>query len=449
MATDRELGRVDLMVQHRRKWLRALVIPVTAIATVLAVAWPAVAEPATSVAYPAWASATMYTGQAFDTCTAPPLTTMQAWIASPYRAIGVYVGGQNRTCAQPELTPSWVRAVADLGWRLIPIYKGLQAPCGGKPTDAKIHPSTAAAEGTAAADDAWQQVKALGTIKGGAIYYDMENYTTTNSACSTAVLTFLSAWTRELHRLGYVSGVYENLNLGARDLADVYNSPTYARPDVLWIARYDLDPALTGWAGIDDSLWAVHQRAKQYQADFPATYGGVKLTIDADNLDAPVATMAFNYQAAAAVRARSGPGPSNPLVKLYSKGAALAVVCQTPGPVTGTTKVWDKLNNGSYVTDYYVSTPSKTTYSAPITRCLYPYQVTPAKGASERRGPGASYPVTGMLPGGALAWLTCQKSGSKVGSTPVWDKIDYQHWVSDNWVATPGTTGFSKPAPRC
>ncbi len=436
------------MVHHGRLWRRAVVMTV-AVAAALTVAWPAMAEPATSVSYPAWASATMYTGQAFDACTAPPLATMQAWMASPFRAIGVYVGGQNRTCAQPELTPAWVRAVASLGWRLLPIYKGLQAPCGGKPADSKIIPSAAATEGISAADDASQQVKALGMFKGGAIYYDMENYTTTDSACRSAVLTFLSAWTRELHRLGYVSGVYENLNLGARDLANVYNSSAYARPDALWIARYDLDPALTGWAGIADTLWAVHQRAKQYRADFTATYGGVQLAIDADNVDAPVATTAFIYQATAAVRARSGPGQSYPLVKQYPKGASLAVVCQAPGSAVGTTAAWDKLNNGSYVTDYYVSTPSKTSYSAPITRCLYPYQVTPARGANERSGPGVSHPVTGVLPGGALAWLFCQTAGSKVGSTSIWDEIDSQHWVSDSWVATPSATGYSKPAPRC
>ncbi len=425
-----------------------MVIWVTVVA-LLAVAWPAMAEPAMSVAYPAWASATMYTGQAFDTCTAPPLTTMQAWLASPYRAAGVYVGGQNRTCAQPELTPDWARSVADIGWRLIPIYKGLQPPCGGKATDSKIVPAAAAAEGTAAAADASLQVKALGMFRGGAIYYDMEQYTTTDTTCRNAVLTFLSAWTGKLHRLGYVSGVYENLNLGARDLAAVYNSSAYARPDALWIARYDLDPALTGWAGIADNLWAVHQRAKQYQADFGATYGGVHLNIDADNFDAPVATTAFTYQATAAVRARSGPGQAYPLVKLYPKGASLAVVCQAPGSSVGTTAVWDKLNNGGYVTDSYVSTPSKPGYSAPITRCVYPYQVTPVRGASERSGPGASRPVTGMLPGGGLAWLSCQKTGSKVGSTSIWDKIDSLHWVSDNWIATPSTTSFSPPAPRC
>src|SRR5271166_2042568 len=97
---------------HRNGRWRPILVLLASVAAAIAVASPAMAEPATSVAYPAWASATMYTGPAFDTCTAPPLTTMQAWTASPYRAIGVYVGGQNRTCLQPELTSSWVRAVA-------------------------------------------------------------------------------------------------------------------------------------------------------------------------------------------------------------------------------------------------------------------------------------------------------------------------------------------------
>ena len=157
--------------------------------------------------------------------------------------------------------------MAVLGWRLIPIFKGRQPPCGGKASDLKIVPAVAASEGTWAADNAADQVMALGMIKGSAIYYDMEAYPTGNAACRDAVLSFLSAWTSELHRLGYVAGVYENLNLGARDLAGVYDSASYARPDALWIARYDQDKALTGWAGIGDGRWAVHQRAKQFSAD--------------------------------------------------------------------------------------------------------------------------------------------------------------------------------------
>jgi hypothetical protein len=62
------------MVHRGRLRRLAFVIAATVFAAGSA-AWPALAEPATSVAYPAWASATMYSGQAFDTCTAPPLAS--------------------------------------------------------------------------------------------------------------------------------------------------------------------------------------------------------------------------------------------------------------------------------------------------------------------------------------------------------------------------------------
>jgi hypothetical protein len=412
----------------------------------------ALANPFTSVSYPAPASATSYSGLGFDTCAAPSLADMQAWGASPYHAIGVYVGGQNRTCAQPELTSSWAGSMSELGWRLIPIFKGRQAPCGGKATDLKIVPAQAAAEGTWAAGNAVQQITALGMVSGSAIYYDMEHYTVGDASCRNAVLTFLSAWTGQLHKLGYVSGVYQNLNLGAQDLAAAYNSSAYARPDALWIARYDLSPALTGWAGIPDSLWAVHQRAKQFHADFSETYGGVTLTIDADNLDAPVATTGFGYHVTSGsnrATARSGPGGTYPAVKTYPAGAGVTVVCQTPGSVFGSTRVWDKLPDGSYLTDFRVDTPSSTGYSAPLTRCQYPYQVIPSSGVNERSGPGASYPVTGQLPGGALAWAWCQQPGTAVGTTKVWDKLRDGAYVSDYNIATPSKTTYSKPIPRC
>ena len=171
--------------------------------------------------------------------------------------------------------------------------------------------------------------------------------------------------------------------------------------------------------GIADSLWAVHQRAKQYQADFGATYGGVTLSIDADNVDAPVATTAFSYQATALVRWGSGPGSVLPADQDLLRRRQRCRGLPGAGPSqVGPTTVWDKLNNGSYVPDYYVSTPSKTGFSPPVTRCLYPVsKMHLVGGANERSGPGVSYPVTGMLPGGALAWLFCQKSGSAVGGT--------------------------------
>ncbi|MFF4349326.1 glycoside hydrolase domain-containing protein [Streptomyces sp. NPDC001530] len=413
----------------------------------------AAAEPATPVGYPAGASATRYSGRAFDACTAPPLSTVQAWNASPYRALGVYVSGINRTCAQPQLTASWVASVSQLKWRLLPIHKGLQPPCGARPTDAKIStsPATAKSQGTAAAQEAITAAKSLGMLPGSALYNDIEHYTQTDSTCRTAVLTYASAWTKELHRVGYVSGVYMNLNLGAKQLADVYTSTAYARPDTLWIARYDGVDSLTGWTGIADSKWAVHQRAKQYRGGHDETYDGVTVNIDNDRLDAPVATVAYPYKvtSATALNARTGPSTSYPVAATYAPGSSLAVICQAPGSKVGTTTVWDKLSNGGYVSDYYVSTPSNTGYSSPLPRCTYPYQVTATGGLTERSGPGSGYTAVGTSPNGALAWVTCQRAGSTVGTTKVWDRLDNGHYVSDYYVATPSNTSYSKPVPRC
>jgi uncharacterized protein YraI len=411
----------------------------------------AAAEPATPVAYSSGAAATRYSGLAFDTCTAPSLAAMTAWGASPYRAIGVYIGGVNRTCGQPQLTAGWVTAVSTMRWRLLPVYKGLQPSCGGKTTDQKIDPSAAASEGKAAADDAITQAAALGMRPGSAFYNDIENYTRTDTACATAVLKYLSAWTKELHRLGYVAGVYANLSSGALDLSGTYTSTAYARPDALWIARYDGNSSLTGWAGVSDSKWPVSQRAKQYRGGHNETYGGVTINIDNDNVKAPTATVAYGYTvtSTSTLNARTGPSTSYPIASTYAPGSAVSVVCQAPGSTVASTSVWDKLTDGTYVTDYYVSTPSNTGYSAPLPRCTYPYQVTASGGLKERSGPSRSYPAVGELANGALAWVVCQKKGSTVGTTPIWDKLRDGHWVSDYYVATPSTTTFSKPAPRC
>jgi uncharacterized protein YraI len=71
------------------------------------------------------------------------------------------------------------------------------------------------------------------------------------------------------------------------------------------------------------------------------------------------------------------------------------------------------------------------------------------RGLNERTGPGTSYPVAGKLPDGSLSWLTCQRAGTTVGSTRIWDKLTDGRWVTDYYVATPSNTTYSKPAPRC
>lgn len=224
----------------------------------------------------------IYTGPGFDACSTPSTTTMADWGASPYRAIGFYIGGANEACAQTNLSASWVAQESAAGWALLPIYVGLQAPSNGCGC-ASIGPSQASAQGTAAADDAANQAAAVGIAPGNPLYDDMENYsrTTTNT---TAVLAFLGAWTTELHARGYLSGIYSSATSGITDLVKEQGTG-YPEPDEIWDAEWN-GQANTSSAYIPSTDWANHQRLHQYQGGHNATYGGATINIDSDYVDA-------------------------------------------------------------------------------------------------------------------------------------------------------------------
>jgi Domain of unknown function (DUF1906) len=409
--------------------------------------------------YPAGATATWYKGRAFDTCSAPSLKAITAWGKSPYRALGVYIGGVNLACGQSRLTANWVTAVSAQKWRLLPVYVGRQPRClrsngqvrAVKAAPEKIKRSVAASEGTAAADSAAAKGEALGMRHGSAFYDYIGNYSTANTACSTAVFTFVSAWTRELHRLGFLAGVYVSSSSGAQELSRAYTWKSVTRPDALWVVNGGKNPSLTGWAGVSDSEWAVHQRARQYRGPHNETHGGATINIDNDNLDAPAATVAYGYKVTsrAGLNARTGPSTSHAIAGTHGPGSSMQIICQAPGSAVAGTSVWDKLTDGTYVTDSYVSTASETGYSAPLPRCGYPYQVMASPSVNERDGASKSDSIAGQLPNGALGWVVCQKAGSAVKSTRVWDKLQDGHWVSDYYLATPSKTTYSGPAPRC
>jgi hypothetical protein len=426
-----------------------------AVATLLgaaAVVLPASAEPATPVRYGGGAATTTYSGLAFDTCIAPPLSTMRAWRRSPYNAIGVYIGGVNRGCpVQPNLTPSWVSATTRMGWRLLPIYVGRQAPCGGRPDHVKISSTRARAQGRQAGQNAAQRAKALGMRPGSGIYLDMENYNPNAPKCRATVLRFISGWVRQLHRRGYLAGVYANQSSGAVHLAQSYDSRTLARPDALWIARWDGSGRLTDWPPVPNAFWARAQRAKQYRGGHHETWGGVRLNIDNDRLATPVATVAkaFPVTSNHPMRARKGPGRAYAVVRTFTPGTTVGVVCQTEGSRVKGSRVWDKLANGAYAPDAFVGTPGGRDFSARIPRCRYAYQVSAPGGASVHARPRSSTRVTGTLPAGSLARVVCQRRGSRVGPTRVWDKLDDGRWVSDRFVANRSRTGFTRPIPRC
>ncbi|MGN6202572.1 MAG: DUF1906 domain-containing protein [Solirubrobacterales bacterium] len=227
-------------------------------------------------------SGTIFTGLGFDACSTPSARTMSAWKTSPYRAIGVYIGGANRACSQPNLTPEWVAAQTAAGWHLIPTYVGLQAPTSACSSCAKLSSSQATAQGVAAAVDAVEEANAVAMGPGSPIYFDMESYSRTSSA-TAATLAFLEAWTKKLHALGYLSGVYSSSASGIADLGNQVGSG-YELPDHLWIANWNGSTS-TADPVVPSNAWTQHQRIHQYRGGHNETYGGVTINIDNDSVD--------------------------------------------------------------------------------------------------------------------------------------------------------------------
>jgi len=236
------------------------------------------ATPATVTGY--------FHGRGFDTCAAPSLRSMAAWRASPFQAIGIYVGGSNRACGDGNLSARWVTAARRLGWHLAPLYVGLQPPCVGQHGLAPIsrNAAKAAKQGVAAGRDAARRAAVFGLGRSTPIYFDMEAYNRAVPGCSHAVLTFLSGWTAELHRHHERAGVYGSAGSTVADLVRAYNHAGFHRPDAVWFADWSGVPTLTT-RFLPDWAWAGHQRIAQYRGGHLERYGGVTLNIDSDVID--------------------------------------------------------------------------------------------------------------------------------------------------------------------
>ena len=231
-------------------------------------------------------AADVFTGYGFETCTAPSLSALNAWTASPYQAVGIYLGGVNRACKDGNLSATWVSKTLAAGWSLLPLYVGLQAPCVSQSGLAKISQTltTATTQGSAAADDAIAKAGQFGLPFGSPLYLDVEGYATNNAACSKAVQAFVTGWVNELRGAGWVSGVYGSAASTIRDIATLGASI----PDAAWIANWNGVEGVFGDPHVSDALWADHQRVHQYKGGHNETWGGVKLNIDNDYVDGPV-----------------------------------------------------------------------------------------------------------------------------------------------------------------
>ena len=275
-----------------------------------------------------------YTGLGFDQCHAPDQWKMDAWLeASPFRAVGIYISGASRGCRdQPNLTPTWIGTQLANGWRLLPITLGPQASCnpsfpryGNDPViSTKVNQAgvyqKAFDQGTAEATTTVAAAQALGIVPGSTLWYDLEGYNVTNTACRESSLYFLSAWTQQLHALGYVSGVYSSAGSGIKSLDDarVERPGTFALPDQIWIARWD-GQANTSTSYIRSDGWVPGNRVKQFQGGHDEKWGGVTINIDRNYLDLGVGTAPLPT---ASRRCHGTPVdlPNYPRLKAPSKG---------------------------------------------------------------------------------------------------------------------------------
>jgi hypothetical protein len=282
------------------------------------------------------------------------------WNDSPYAAIGIYLGGSDAACSQPNLTPAWLRDQYAQGWHFIPLYVGPQAAFG------ELSKNSSASQGAAAATDAAHRAQQLGFGPKAPIYYDMEGYP---PQLSTRVLRFFSAWTTRLHALGYSAGVYSSSLSGIADLARQYRSGVYAMPDVIYDALWN------GYANTSDPVfgpgeWVNHHRLHQYNGNITQTHGGVTINIDLDYMDVHLAAALHTYQTVVkGLRVRSAPSASAATVgAIGAAGSRVTVDCYALGTAVFGDHAWYHLVAPltGYVAGYYLSTGRDPAAGVPL-----------------------------------------------------------------------------------
>jgi uncharacterized protein YraI len=69
------------------------------------------------------------------------------------------------------------------------------------------------------------------------------------------------------------------------------------------------------------------------------------------------------------LNARSGPNTGSSIVRKLPEGAAIDISCQTKGENVRGSDIWDKLSDGTYISDFYTTTPVYAAYSPGIPVC--------------------------------------------------------------------------------
>lgn len=274
------------LARVRRASRRALTAVVASTALAAGLLAPALAA---SPAHAGVDAPGSFTGFGFDACTAPTQAQMDAWwVSSPFAAVGVYISGSSRACAQPELTRTWVTTQAKRGWRLMPLHVGMQAPCyTGNKQKMSSNPTTARSQGIAAANESVTAARALGIGKNRVLYLDIEWYPVSNSVCDNAVLRFQDGWTARLKQLGYKSGLYSSASAAVASMNALKEAGVrgYHYPHQIWFGWYNGKANTKAEPYLDDAYWANHKRIHQYVGNTTVRHNGVTMHIDRNVLD--------------------------------------------------------------------------------------------------------------------------------------------------------------------
>jgi len=254
----------------------------------------------TTTTVPGIGNTELFVGQGFDKCEIPTAPQLQTWWNNgPYQAVNLYIGGSSRACANTAITAGYLQQLHQQGWRFIPTWVGPQAPCTGYISRFSSDVVVAYDQGVNEADLAVDRLVELGLTypdgTGSVVYYDIEYYGT-DTACRDAVNSFMSGWVSQIKARGNLAGVYGSTlcNTGLSDFRGITNVP-----DIIWPARWYhnlgegyYDPAATVWNlgnCVPNTVWANHQRIRQYEGDHNETWGDLTLGIDSNVLDGVVA----------------------------------------------------------------------------------------------------------------------------------------------------------------
>ncbi len=94
-----------------------------------------------------------------------------------------------------------------------------------------------------------------------------------------------------------------------------------------------------------------------------------------------------------------------------------------------------------------MTTSSARGYSAPLPKCTFVYQTWRSQ-MNVRSAPSGSATVLGVRRLGSLTHTVCQKLGSKLGDSSVWNKLENGVWAADFNLAN-GLSGWNPDIPRC